>query len=51
MPPVRGTVYVLFLMNSCYYVYVYITQVNQPTLLKKYDEEIEGEKKKSFTLG
>ncbi|XP_064397801.1 U4/U6.U5 tri-snRNP-associated protein 1-like [Halichondria panicea] len=25
--------------------------VNQPTLLKKYDEEIEGEKKKSFTLG
>jgi len=33
------------------YMYMYRTQVKKPGVLKKYDEEIEGEKKCSFALG
>ena len=38
-------------ISNIVYVHVYYVQLKRVSILKKYDEEIEGEKKSSFALG
>ena len=48
----RGTVvHAMFCTCTCILFLLPFPQVKKPSLLKKYDEEIEGEKRHSFALG